>query len=149
MTRSAIARRDDVVSFVAIGTPAPKGNMRIAPHGRRLYDASEGLPAWTKILESLASEYVLRRHPPLAGPVGFEVVFHLARPKRPKHPTFPIGRPDLDKLLRAVADPFSGAVFGDDGQIVRWLAEARYVVELGEPRAVGRIWALEPQQSSL
>jgi crossover junction endodeoxyribonuclease RusA len=79
---------------------------------------------------------------PLAGPVALLAVFSLPRPKghyrtgRNAHllkesaPNFPAGRPDLDKLLRALLDGLTaGGAWLDDSQVAQLAATK----EWGQP----------------
>ena len=63
------------------------------------------------------------------GPVGLEATFYLPCPKSaPKRqPAFPAKRPDLDKLVRVVADALSGVLWHDDAQVTALVARKRYV----------------------
>ena len=45
----------------------------------------------------------------------------------PLDPDFPIGPPDLDKLVRAIGDAMKGAgVYTDDSRIVEWNVSKRW-----------------------
>jgi len=81
----------------------------------------------------------------LDGPLELHVIFYAPRPKGHygsgrnsgvlKHhaPAYPIVKPDVTKLLRAVEDAITGICWRDDAQVVVQHAEKRY----GEPaRAV-------------
>jgi len=76
---------------------------------------------------------------PLLGPVQVIAVFFFPRPKghygtgrnatvlRPSAPMFPDGRPDLDKLARAVLDGLTqGGAFKDDSQVCELLTRKKY-----------------------
>lgn len=69
------------------------------------------------------------------GPVMLRTVFTFVRPKghfrangrvKDKAPAFPTGKPDVDKLLRAIGDALTGVVIRDDSRIVRHESEKRY-----------------------
>lgn len=45
--------------------------------------------------------------------------FFLPMPKKSQFPEAPAGKPDLDKLMRAVNDALTGIVFVDDSRVVR------------------------------
>jgi Holliday junction resolvase RusA-like endonuclease len=63
------------------------------------------------------------------GPVALHVVFTFTRPRahfgtgrnarqlKPSAPWYVHGRPDADKLLRAVGDALTGVAWRDDGQV--------------------------------
>jgi len=79
---------------------------------------------------------------PLAGPIRLHVVFYMARPKshfrvlkgkapelKSSSPPEPIGKPDMDNLLKAVMDAVTGVgVWGDDCQVIEVLGEKLYAV---------------------
>ena len=74
-------------------------------------------------------------------PVTLEVIFYLERPatiSREKRP-WPIKPPDLDKLIRSVADSCSDAgVWGDDDQVVHVIAWKCYA-DTREPGATVKV----------
>ena len=82
---------------------------------------------------------------PLAGPVAVRVDFYMPRPKghwrtgrnadllRESAPRLPDGRPDVDKLSRAVLDGLTeGGAWKDDGQVVHLDAMKLYAPK-GDP----------------
>jgi len=110
------------VRFVTVeGHPAPKGSKRHVGRGR-LIEQSKLLPAWQQRLrEALADEMFIvdRQHP-----VELHVWFTMPRPKSRKHRhPYHVVTPDLDKLVRAVADELTGTLIHDDGQVCRIRAE--------------------------
>jgi Holliday junction resolvase RusA-like endonuclease len=80
----------------------------------------------------------------LEGPLEIELHFFLPRPKghfgtgrnagvvKASAPAFPIVKPDVDKLSRAILDGLTGQLYRDDALIVRKYASKRY----GEPARV-------------
>lgn len=55
----------------------------------------------------------------LQGPLAVKLRFYLPKPKSAtKRKVFPNKKPDLDKLVRAVLDGMSKAVYHDDAQVV-------------------------------
>ena len=70
-------------------------------------------------------------------------VFYVQRPQghsgkrglRPSAPPFPVTRPDLLKLARAIEDALSKVVYADDSQIVDEILKKRYCAE-GTPERV-------------
>lgn len=71
-------------------------------------------------------------HVPMAGPVYLEVSFFLPMAKHPKHPCFPIVKPDLDKLTRSIKDALKqGGIYKDDSQVC--VMTCRKVYATGEP----------------
>jgi Holliday junction resolvase RusA-like endonuclease len=59
------------------------------------------------------------------------ITFYLSRPKSaPKKKVVPAGRPDIDKLARAVLDGLTeGGAWLDDGQVVTLHASKVYATE--------------------
>jgi len=106
--------------------------------GGRFIEASKYLPAWRKAVTSTAVAIMEDEGwATCTDPVTLEVIFYLERPatipqsKRP----WPIKPPDLDKLLRAVADSCSDAgVWHDDDQVVHVIAWKCYA-DTREPGA--------------
>lgn len=132
-----------MIRLVVYGNPAPAGSKRAFQHrhtGRIVVtDDSKRSRPWKQEIAGRASEE-MRGRPLLRGPIAVELTFYLPRPKghhgkhgvRRSAPAFPIVRPDIDKLSRAVLDALSGVVYADDAQIVEKTARKRY----GEPARV-------------
>ena len=60
-------------------------------------------------------------------PAAIKVVFYFTEPDSiPKSRLYPVVKPDIDKLLRAVLDALTGVAFKDDAQVVRTHTEKRY-----------------------
>jgi Holliday junction resolvase RusA-like endonuclease len=129
--------------FVA-GKPAPQGSKRYLGGGRVIESSAKTLAPWRADVRDAFTEPDRPRHP-LIGPVAVALVFVLARPKghyrtgrnahllRDSAPTAPAGKPDIDKLSRAVLDAIGSAktVWVDDSQVADLHAIKRYA-ELGE-----------------
>ena len=130
------------LTFDVYGRPAPQGSKRYVggnrAQGGRFIEASKYLPAWRKAVTSTAVAIMEDEGwATCTDPVTLEVIFYLERPatipqsKRP----WPIKPPDLDKLLRAVADSCSDAgVWHDDDQVVHVIAWKCYA-DTREPGA--------------
>jgi crossover junction endodeoxyribonuclease RusA len=69
------------------------------------------------------------------GPVELTITWELPRPKRARAGDLPDGRPDIDKLERAVLDALTGVWYRDDGQVTDLTGRKRYA-EPGEPPRV-------------
>lgn len=133
------ARR--VIAFDVLGTPAPKGSMRIAHFGGRAVlvpnsstkNAREQR-AWAKAIVEAADlacgTIVVRgqRQPVFAKSAALYVsmVFYLRRPKSAKNRARPNTKPDSDKFARLVGDALTGVLWVDDGQIVDLVASKHY-----------------------
>ncbi len=109
------------------GIPVPQGSMKGYVRGNRAILTSDNpkLKNWRKSITFAASQANI---PKLEGPVRGRVAFFLPRPKSaPKRVIFPVKKPDLDKLVRAVGDGLSDAgVWGDDSQVVDWMISKRF-----------------------
>jgi Holliday junction resolvase RusA-like endonuclease len=115
------------------GTPRPQGSKD--QFGR---EASKGLPAWRSDIRTAATEVMLGIREFTEGrfwnaPIAVTIQFTMPRPNghylpantrraaralRPDAPTHHTGKPDIDKLERAVLDALSGLVYRDDAQVV-------------------------------
>jgi crossover junction endodeoxyribonuclease RusA len=121
------------LTFTVKGRPAPQGSKRSIGNNRFI-EASKFLPAWRKAVSEQAREAVTEQQwQQVAGPVELYVVFYLERPasisanKRP----LPIKPPDIDKLVRGVADSLSDAeVWVDDAQVVKLIARKAYADDM-------------------
>lgn len=145
-------------SVSIVGSPTTKGSMRcIGQAGKHqlIADNRPALKTWTKQLHAGVDHLLGRGMPILAGPVGVDVTFTLARPKtvsvteRP----WPTGRGlDVDKAARAVLDALQPKLFADDAQVVELTARKAYpdtpgcVDVLDRPGAVIRIWQTAPRE---
>jgi Holliday junction resolvase RusA-like endonuclease len=81
---------------------------------------------------------------PLSGPVAVTMTFYLPRPKSaPKRVLYPIARPDLLKLGRAVEDALKGLAWNDDSQNVDIMLRKRFAVD-SPPRVEIEIFEKRP-----
>lgn len=118
-----------MLAIDVIGRPAPQGSKRSIGNNRFI-ESSKHLPAWrAAVLNAAIKSAQTHQWQTLTGPVELEVTFYLERPatvsaaKRPE-PTTP---PDLDKLIRGVADSLTNAeIYTDDSQIIKTIAIKRY-----------------------
>ena len=108
--------------FVA-GRPRPQGShqARITRDGRPYSPGpSKTLEQWRQAIGRQAREAGYRPIPDT--PVELCATFLMPRPrshKRGDGPEWPIVRPDLDKLIRALCDALTDVAFADDSQVVR------------------------------
>ena len=126
------------------GRPAPQGSKRHVGNGR-MVEMSKAVGPWR---EAVRAETQLemwtqgRAGSPLEGPVAVRLRFWLTRPAshygtgrnkavvKPSAPRRPAGRPDVDKLARAVLDGLTmGGAFADDSQVVELQASKWYVAD--------------------
>ena len=137
------------------GIPAPQGSKRAFRNkysGRiQQVESSNRAAPWRSDIRD-AAEKALADREPLDGPVDVTLAFRLPRPKghyrtgkhagelRPTAPPKPTGKPDLDKLTRAVLDALTGLVWGDDSQVVRLIVSKHYADDA--PAGLD-VWALD------
>jgi Holliday junction resolvase RusA-like endonuclease len=119
---------DSVLRIFVPGTARPKGSK--TPKGRRrngsviLVESADVAP-WQSEIARAARSADIR----FDGLVQVDLVFLRARPKRPTYPTAPGGKPDGDKLERAVWDALTEAgTIVDDARVVTWSGAKRYVL---------------------
>lgn len=133
---------DHVVTFTAHGHPKPQGSKRafINKHTGRAGLAESGERAhkdWRGTVTSAALD-AMGPHPMVQGPLVVTMVFALQRPK--SHPkrrrTWPVARPDVDKLARAVLDSCNQVVWRDDTQVVD-LRARKVWAEIDIPHGAG------------
>lgn len=128
-----------VVSFTVYGQPAPAGSKTVghAKSGRAFVrDSSKRSRPWKSDVAQAAG-IAVRGAPLLEGPLELVLRFYVPRPKghfgarglRPSAPVYPIVKPDVLKLARAVEDACTGVIWRDDAQIVREVLTKEY----GEP----------------
>ena len=122
--------------FVVVGIPAPQGSKRAFVRGGRvsLVESCARVKPYRALVSLAASQ--ARTDPPTRLPVGIGITFVFVRPKshytskgalRAGAPTHP-GKPDIDKLCRAVLDALTGILYHDDAQVVSLSATKRYGV---------------------
>lgn len=130
---------DRLAVFVP-GDPKPQGSKRAFrnPHSGKiqLVESSAKVKTWRgDIRDALLNP----DRPPIDGPVAVLLEFVMARPKshyrtgrnahllRDSAPVLPAGKPDVDKLARAVLDAISSAgVWNDDCQVTSLHATKTY-----------------------
>lgn len=116
------------IEFFVPGEPKPQGSKN--QFGG---ESCKLLPAWRSLV-SLAAKQAMKGETPTLRPVTVSVSFCFSRPKshfgtgskamvlRSDAPHKKAGKPDLDKLQRAVFDAMTGIVFKDDCQV--WCVDA-------------------------
>jgi crossover junction endodeoxyribonuclease RusA len=125
-----------VLEFVVAGIPAPQGSKRAFVRGGRvsLVESCARVKPYRALVSLAASQ--ARTEAPTRLPVGIGIAFVFVRPKshytskgelRAGAPSFP-GKPDVDKLCRAVLDALTGILYHDDAQVVSLSASKRYGV---------------------
>jgi len=123
------------------GTPVQQGSS--TPGQRKdgsLYvrpNAGRRLKTWRVLVAESVKGSTVR------GPVVVRVRFMFTKPARTKFPDYPAGRPDIDKVLRALLDGLTtGGAFEDDARVVRVEMEKVWA----EPGATpGVEWEVSPR----
>lgn len=117
-----------IVTIEVTGRPAPQGSKRHVGGGR-MVEMSKSVGPWR---EAVRAECQRAGIETFTGPVHVRLIFRAERPQghyrtgrnahllRDSAPRFPAGRPDIDKLARAVLDGLTaGGAWKDDSQVVR------------------------------
>lgn len=140
------------ITVVAAGIPAPQGSKRHVGNGR-MVESSARVAPWRQDVRT-AAEKALAERPEMAlrtGPLAVEIAFYLPRPKghfgtgrnrlqvRASAPDRPAGKPDVDKLARAVLDALTAVVWLDDAQVTDLAAHKFYAGFGGMTGAIIRV----------
>jgi len=142
-----------VITIEVRGLPAPQGSKRHVGHGI-MVESSRAVGPWREAVRAETQRVLAIPGGAawLAGPVAVEITFRLPRPKghygtgknankiRSSAPIFPAGRPDLDKLTRAVLDGLTaGGAWADDAQVVNLQAWKMYGQHPGCSIEIGQL----------
>lgn len=129
----------DEIIFFAAGTPAPQGSKTHVGHGV-MVESSKRVKPWRAAVRTAAIE-AMHGQPPRTGPLEVWLRFIMPRPKShlrqgraqtdgwrllPSAPRQHTGKPDVDKLVRAVLDALTGVAWCDDAQVVAVHGEKGY-----------------------
>jgi len=130
-----------MIQFTVRGLPVPQGSKRV--FGKAVVESNESrLRPWRLDVASSAHE-AMNGAGPHQGPVEVILRFSLPRPKshfgtgrnkdvlKASAPAYPTGKPDIDKLARAVLDAISQICFRDDSQVARLDAIKQYADPVG------------------
>ena len=138
-----------MITFTVRGIPAPQGSKRAFRnrHSGRvaLVESSKRVAPWRSdvrdaAIDALAAHPVYGQHSCAAfhEPVAVGLAFRFPRPKghfgtgrnatvlKPGAPLHPAGKPDLDKLARAILDAITHLVVADDALVVSLVATKVY-----------------------
>jgi Holliday junction resolvase RusA-like endonuclease len=129
-----------MTTFSVQGLPISQGSKRPLRNkysGRiQMVESSEKLKPWRELVALTASQAM--SGPPFKGPVSIVIRFRFPRPRshygtgrnhgtvKASAPFVPIGKPDLDKLQRAVFDALTHVIWLDDAQVVDVVASKVY-----------------------
>jgi crossover junction endodeoxyribonuclease RusA len=133
-----------MITIEVRGLPAPQGSKRHVGGGR-MVEMSKAVGPWREAVRAETQRAMGIGGPlglrggPLTGPIQVTITFRLSRPKshyrtgrnadllKPSAPIAPDGKPDLDKLVRAVLDGLTeGGAWLDDAQVTQLSAVKRY-----------------------
>jgi crossover junction endodeoxyribonuclease RusA len=127
-----------MVIVIVKGIPAPQGNHRVNRAGA-MYETSKAVGPWREAVRAETQQTMRLTAGPFLGPVKVELKFVMPRPKghyrtganaallRAGAPPWPAGKPDIDKLARAVLDGLTaGGAWKDDSQVVQLFAGKSY-----------------------
>jgi crossover junction endodeoxyribonuclease RusA len=118
------------LEFTVFGIPAPKGSKRGFVVGSRAVVVDDNKPAlrdWTRSVNDVVIDFFLPKP--------------ASAPKRRR--TWPMRKPDLDKLTRAMLDPLVKVrLIADDARIVELRVSKDYASGGDRPRAEVRVWTL-------
>lgn len=121
-----------ILTATVRGLPVPQGSIRSFGKGRpSIHSNQDRLLPWREQVQR-ALEDKRPDSGPISGPVAIALVFTMPKPKSaPKRKrTWPISRPDLDKLERAILDAATNSsVIVDDSQVVRLSADKTFPLE--------------------
>ena len=89
-----------------------------------LVEAAAGLKEWRELVGATYRNHKLDYH---ARPKAIlvDLIFLLPQIKKPTKP-YPTGKPDVDKLSRAILDSLTGIAYEDDSQVVKLTAQKVY-----------------------
>lgn len=128
------------------GTPAPQGSKQAYVRGKRavLVEVSRKVKPWREAVVAAAQASGLS----YGGIVAVQVIFYMPRPKshygsrkgqpylKDTAPSYPSGKPDIDKLLRSTFDALTtSGIIEDDSRIVEVFARKLYEREDCPPGA--------------
>lgn len=134
------------IRLTVYGTAQPQGNKTgfaskngkvVMVEGRR-GPARDNFKDWRSAVATAARQWQedqgARGTVLLDESVSVELTFWLPRPKSaPKWKVWASGRPDIDKLARAVLDAITGTLLANDSRVVRLVCEKPYTLDA--PRA--------------
>jgi len=110
------------------GLPISQGSKKAFQRGSKivLVESAAGLKSWREAVARAAQAQGRTILDTEA--VTLSLMFMLPAPKKPVR-RYPTTKPDLDKLIRAIADSLTGVWYKDDSQIVKLQAEKCYTTD--------------------
>lgn len=132
--------------------PATKGSGRALVFGGRavVFNDNPKNKAWAQRVGWIAKEH-RPANAPWGGAVELRLLFRMRKPKSlPKDRSFPVVKPDLDKMIRSVKDALTGILYKDDAQIIFLKARKIYAEHsFGEPGVDIELVDLSPYRDPL
>lgn len=114
-----------MLTFFVPGVPAPQGSKSLSRSGH-MYEANKRLKPWRDQVVFHARR-AHGRQEPIDAAVKVTAVFLFPKPKTTKCKDHPAGKPDVDKLCRAVLDSLTIArVIRDDARVVELSARKEW-----------------------
>lgn len=112
--------------FIVYGIPVPWARPRAArmPHGIRFFEADK-VTVWRNAVAM--SSLPTRPKAPTTKAIAMTLTFWLPRPQSlPKRELWPITKPDIDNLAKAIQDALEGIYYRRDSQVVRLVVTKAY-----------------------
>lgn len=134
------------LEFTVPGKPVPQGGMTAFAKGNRAfvthkkpkelgdYRARVALAATQAGAELTRAPVIVNASFLLPRPKGHYGTGRNASQLRASAPHWPMTKPDIDKLERALLDAITGVVIADDSQVIRSYCDKQYALEA--PRTV-------------
>ncbi len=141
-----------MIEFRVWGVSQQMGSKRaFTPKGWNrpiITDSNRSLKGWQVLVRQAASTTLntlpLASRGLLLGGVRLTLAVVLPRPKSLAKKLSPhLKAPDLDKLVRGLADPLSGLLYRDDSQVVELIASKRYAAVGESPHVDVRVEATQ------
>ena len=143
------------LSFTVYGEAQPQGSAKaFVPKGWSrpiITSDNRDLKSWRQLVAEAANRALAAlpagdRDYLLEG-VRLTIAFYLPRPKSlPKRCTAHTKKPDVDKLVRSVADALTSIVFRDDSQVCELVTAKHYAAEGDAPHVDIRVEATAATQ---
>ena len=138
-----------MIEFKVYGAPGPQGSKRHVGKGV-MVESSKKVAPWREAVKWAVIPTGLKATPGL--PLSLEVTFTLAKPQSaPRNRrTWPMRKPDLDKLIRSTMDALTeSGVWEDDARVILITAAKCFPGEgyqsLSAPGAWIKIQEINPQ----
>lgn len=132
-----------MIELEVVGIPQPQGSKTAFVRGGRAVlvegrrgPARENFHSWREAVAQAGRDWQHDHGTPLLDePLSVDITFRLPRPKSaPKRRLHPDGRPDIDKLGRAVLDAITGVLIINDSRVVELNTRKQFAVD-GPPGA--------------